>query len=94
MTVSEFLGLERMVSATEARRLMDAAQAALYPNIKPEHARRLWSSWERMADPPPPAPDPDALFTWNGKPVEPLDLRRRLAGHLGAGYNAGAELSA
>jgi hypothetical protein len=88
MTVSEFLGLERTVQATEARRLMDAAQSALYPHVKPEAARRLWSAWERMADPPPPAPAPGSLFSWNGKPVTPIDLKRRLAGHLGMGLTA------
>jgi hypothetical protein len=90
MTVSEFAGLERMVAATEARRLMDAAQAALYPNVTPEAARRLWSGWERMAEPPPPPTQEDraALFTWNGKAVQPGELRQRLAGHLGAGLSA------
>lgn len=94
MTVSEFTGLERTVQATEARRLMDAAQAALYPNVKPEDARRLWRSWERMADPPPPAPAPGALFTWNGRAVGAGELRQRLAGHLGASFTSEAGMTA
>lgn len=88
MTVSEFSGLEGQIAATEARRLMDAAMAALYPNVKPEDAKRMWGSWERLASPPAPATAGGATFTWNGTPVSPVDLKQRLAGHLGAGLSA------
>jgi hypothetical protein len=97
MTVSEFAGLESQVPATEARRLMDAAQAALYPNIKAEDARRLWHHWERAANPPIPLPTTSsqgARFYWNGRAIAPADLRTRLAGHLGAGLVADAGMSA
>lgn len=91
MTVSEFIGLEAQIPATEARRIMDSAQAALYPHLTPEGARRLWLSWERVADPPLPitaAAGGGARFFWNGRSIAPADLKSRLAGHLGAGLTA------
>lgn len=70
---------------------MDAAQVAVYPQLKAEDARRLWMSWERAAYPPIPITATDgagARFYWNGKAINPSDLKQRLAGHLGAGLSA------
>lgn len=91
MTVSYFSALEDQIPATEARRIMDAAQAALYPQLKAEGARRLWRSWERTAYPPLPMPTTNqqgARLYWNGRQIQPADLRTRLAGYLGAGLSA------
>lgn len=91
MTAEWFMALEAQIPATEARRMMDAAQAALYPQLKAEDARRLWMSWERAAYPPVPINAPaghGARFYWNGKAIDPGSLKQRLAGHLGAGLSA------
>jgi hypothetical protein len=90
--VSAFVGLERTVPATEARRKMDAAEAALYPQVKREDARRLWLLWEQQATPPPP---PSTLgqtdrirLTFNGARVSKDELKQQLGRALGRGLTA------
>lgn len=92
MTTSEFEGMERTIPATEARRKMDMAEATLYAQLDPKHARELWAHWTRQANPPPPIAVPPAgggsRFYWNGAPVDATTLRGNLAGALGAGLTA------
>lgn len=91
MTVSYFVALEAEIPAVEARQQMALAEAALYPQLKPEHARRLWMYWERQANPPrvlPGSPTGGVQFFWNGRAIRPSELRQRLAGALGAGLTA------
>lgn len=91
MTVSYFTALESQIPAVEARAMMAAAQAALYPHVTKEGAERMWQAWVRQAEPPRPLsamPAPGALFSLNGKPVNLHELRFGLGQAMGAGLSA------
>lgn len=80
MSVSLFAALEREVPSVDARAMMQAAQAALYPHAAPEHARQMWRRWSELADPPKPvARVAGAMFTLNGMAVTLGDLKAGLA---------------
>lgn len=90
MTVSYFEALEGQIPALEARALLAAAQAALYPHVTKEGAERMWGAWTEAAYPrPTPAmPAPGSLFSLNGRPVDIGALRHGLGSALGAGLSA------
>lgn len=90
MTVSHFEALESKIPVMEARGMMRAAQAAVYPHVTKDGAQKMWQGWERAAYPPEPVGPGSrrAMFTWNGRAVTPIDLRQRLAGVLGGGLSA------
>jgi hypothetical protein len=88
MTVSHFEALESEIPVVEARRQMQAAQAAVYPHLTKEGAERLWQAWSAAAYRPAPehmVPARDALFTLNGTPVSFEGLRQGLTQMLEPG---------
>jgi hypothetical protein len=87
MTTSMFMSYVDQMSRLGALRVFQAARAASAPYQKAE-----W--WDTLADqayaddPEPIAESAPSLFTFNGRPVSPGELKTRLSTALGAGYEA------
>lgn len=89
MTVEYFTALESRIPAEEARRMMHAAEAAFYPHVTKEGARRMWRHWSETVNPTPIAlPVKGALLSFNGQAVDFPTLREQLSGALGRGLVA------
>jgi hypothetical protein len=90
MSVSYFEALEDQIPAVEAREMLAAAQAAVYPHAGKEAAERMWQGWVRDAYPPPPVATSGRrpLFTLNDRPVNFAELKAGLGKALGAGLSA------
>lgn len=87
MTVSYFEGLEAEIPALEARALLAAAQAAVYPHVRKEDAERMWRGWTDAAYPRPLAqmPATGSLLSFNGRPVDFQELKTRLSAAMEPG---------
>lgn len=90
MTIECFAALEAEIPAVRAERMMDAAQAAVYPHVSKSGARQMWREWtqavQRSANQA--ARRSAALFVVDGKPVGISGFRTWIRRALGKGLAA------
>lgn len=80
-------GLANQIPRIQAERTLLAAQAAVYPHMGKDGARRWWDSMVRRTQQA--ARVVRQLFTWGGQPVTPEGLKARLSQQLGGGFQSG-----
>jgi hypothetical protein len=87
MTVSYFEGLEAQIPALEARAMLAAAQAAVYPHVSKEGAERMWQGWMADAYPRPltQMPASGSLLSFNGRAVSFGELQSKLSTAMAPG---------
>jgi hypothetical protein len=71
-----------------AERALAAAQAAVYPHLRKDHAKRWWDATVKMTQQVARGAVQAAktLFTLNGRPMNPDQMKRGLTEQLGGGF--------